>query len=398
MYNLEQNQNKVTDRRAIMRKVRHRIFIMLMLLIVGFFIGLWIKQDRIKEDNVKVGLIINKWDNIYTERNIKLYYDNSNKQELDELNKKYNLDKIVSASVDEFDKSLKILNWINDNMKYKRNMKANVTAKGAFDILEGKNKKQTYSDEEISIVFNEFALAVGVISRIGQLTVSNEEKNMEDSTISICEIWSDKYNKWIMIDPANGCYILEKDVPMNAIEVIIKGLDTLKVEGKSNESKYKKYINKYFHAYTIKIDNGVYGISKSNSYITYLKDISINNLDLNLDLNQPTIFVDNSYMFNLSPKEKYVVEKSNEKATIIFMNKNQQTQEKDESVKIELIAGVFKNSSMVNNYYISINNGPFKEENQYFTIQIKSGINNIRLSEDGKTVTREIVLEYIDAK
>ena len=189
-----------------MKKVRYRMIIVLILLAIGFFIGL-----QLKEDKIVTGIKVNKWDNIYTEKNIKLYYNNSNIQALDELNEKYNLNKIVSGTTDQFDKSLKILNWINENMKYDSDIKANVSNKGAFDILEGENKKESYSDEEISIVFNEFALAAGITSRIGQLTVSNDEKGDGEKTLSICEIWSDKYNKWIMIDPSNGNYLLDKD-------------------------------------------------------------------------------------------------------------------------------------------------------------------------------------------
>lgn len=379
-----------------MKKVRYRMIIVLILLAIGFFIGL-----QLKEDKIVTGIKVNKWDNIYTEKNIKLYYNNSNIQALDELNKKYNLNKIVSGTTDQFDKSLKILNWINENMKYDSDIKANVSNKGAFDILEGENKKESYSDEEISIVFNEFALAAGITSRIGQLTVSNDEKGDGEKTLSICEIWSDKYNKWIMIDPSNGNYLLDKDTPVSAIEIINKSLDNLTVIGGKSEKKYKKDLQKYFHSYTIKIDNGVYGKGKSNSYISYAKGININKLGVDLNLSQPTIFLSDSYLFNLSPKEDYTIENSNEKSTIIFMNKVQQTEkdekdEKDENVKMELTAGVFKNSSMLNKYYISINGGPFKEEGAYFNVQVKTGITNIKLSEDGKTAIREITMEYVD--
>ena len=379
-----------------MKKVRYRMIIVLILLAIGFFIGL-----QLKEDKIVTGIKVNKWDNIYTEKNIKLYYNNSNIQALDELNEKYNLNKIVSGTTDQFDKSLKILNWINENMKYDSDIKANVSNKGAFDILEGENKKESYSDEEISIVFNEFALAAGITSRIGQLTVSNDEKGDGEKTLSICEIWSDKYNKWIMIDPSNGNYLLDKDTPVSAIEIINKSLDNLTVIGGKSEKKYKKDLQKYFHSYTIKIDNGVYGKGKSNSYISYAKGININKLGVDLNLSQPTIFLSDSYLFNLSPKEDYTIENSNEKSTIIFMNKVQQTEkdekdEKDENVKMELTAGVFKNSSMLNKYYISINGGPFKEEGAYFNVQVKTGITNIKLSEDGKTAIREITMEYVD--
>jgi hypothetical protein len=375
-----------------MRRKRYRIVIILILLVIGFAIGM-----RMKETAKIIGLKVNKWDNIYEEKNIKLYYNNSDKQVLTEISEKYSLDKIISGSTDELDKSIKILSWINNKMKYKSDIKSNGDNKGTFDILGNESKKDSYSDEEISIVFNELALAAGITSRIGTLTASNEEKNKVKDSINICEIWSDKYNKWIMIDPSNGNYILEKDIPMSAVEVIDSNLDNLKVIGRKSESKYKKDIVKYLQAYTIKIDNGIYGIGKSNSYICYSKDISTNKIPISLNLNQPTIFLNDTYLFNLSPKKDYKVENIDKIPTIIFSNKGG-TKSKDENVKMELVAGVFKNSSMVEKYYISINNGPYKEENKYFTIEIKSGINTIKLSEDGKTTLREIVFEHIDKK
>lgn len=378
-----------TDWWLIMRRKRHIRIIILILVSFGFIIGL-----RLKGNAKVIGLQVNKWDNIYEEKNIKLYYNNSNKEILEEINNKYNLDKIINESKDELDKSLKILNWINDNMKYKNNIKVITDNKSSLDILEDLGKKDAYSDEEICIVFNDFALSTGMISRIGKLIASKEEKVKIKDNISVCEIWSTKYNKWIMIDPSNNNYILKNDIPMSAIEVINNNLEELSVIGEKSESKYKKDIIKYLEAYSIKIDNGVYGIGKSNSYICYSKNINVDNIPINVNLNYPTIFLNNSYLFELSPKEEKI--ESNDKiATIIFSNKASD-KAIDKNIKMELVAGVFKNSTMVNKYYISIDNGPFKEENKYFVVKIKEGINIIKLSEDGKTTVREIVFEYID--
>lgn len=61
---------------------------------------------------------------------------------------------------------------------------------------------------------------------------------------------------------------------------------------------------------------------------------------------------------------------------------------------MELCVGVFKNSSMEDKYYISINDSPFEEKNKYFNVKIKEGITNIKLSQDGKTVIREVEFQY----
>lgn len=372
-----------------MRRKKHIRIIILILISFGFIIGL-----RLKGNTKVIGLQVNKWDNIYKEKNIKLYYNNSNKEILEEINNKYNLDKIINGSKDELDKSLKILNWINDNMKYKNNIKVITDNKSSLDVLEDLGKKDAYSDEEICIVFNDFALSTGMISRIGKLIASKEDKVKIKDNISVCEIWSTKYNKWIMIDPSNNNYILKNDIPMSAIEVINNNLEELSVVGEKSESKYKKDIIKYLEAYSIKIDNGVYGIGKSNSYICYVNSINKDSVPINMDLSYPTIFLNSTHLFELSPKNEKI--ESNDKiSTVIFLNKTIE-KDTDKNIKMELVTGVFKNSTMVNKYYISIDNGPFKEENNYFIFKIKEGINIIKLSEDGKTTVREIIFEYID--
>lgn len=375
-----------------MGKFKYKIFTIVILLAVGFLIGVGINKER-----DFIGLKVTKWDNIYTEKNIKLYYNNSDKQVLKDLNEKFALQEIIKGTEDEFDKSLKILNLVIEKMKYKSNLKTDVINKGVFDILEGENKKQSYSDEEICIVFNELALASGVYSRIGKFTPSHEAGIKDKNDFSVCEIWSTKFNKWIIIDPSNGNYIVDKDVPVSAIELLEKGIESFEVIGEKSESKYKKDLVEYLQAYTIKIDNGVYGIKKSNSYISFSKGINKDNLGVNINLSMPTIFLNSAYLFNISPKEEYKIANSSEKSTLIFST-TESNSAKDENVKMELIAGVFKDSAMVEKYYVSINNEPFKEQSQYFTIKIKSGLNNIKLSEDGKTVIRDVTFEYVDKK
>ncbi|WP_242846128.1 hypothetical protein [Clostridium novyi] len=78
----------------------------------------------------------------------------------------------------------------------------------------------------------------------------------------------------------------------------------------------------------------------------------------------------------------------------LIQEKNSKKDKQDENVKMELCVGVFKNSSMEDKYYISINDSPFEEKNKYFNVKIKEGITNIKLSQDGKTVIREVEFQY----
>ncbi|MGY0375036.1 transglutaminase domain-containing protein [Clostridium sp. JNZ J1-5] len=371
-----------------MRSMRERIIIIIILLGLAFFVGIQLK-GREKE----VGLKIDKWDNLYNNKNIHVYYDIEDKQLLNDLKDRFKIQEITNGKIDELDKSIDIINWIKNNMKYSKSIKPFEGNKGAFDILEDKENKKEFSNKEICTVFNEFAIAAGIKSRIGELIVSNKEKVSDNDIFMVCEIWSDKHNKWIMIDPSNRIYITENNTPLSVIEVIKKGIDNLNIIELSKSKSYKKQMKKYFYAYAISIDNSIYSIKKSNSYLCFAKDMNEINIPSKALLNSPTIFTNDEHLFNLSPKVVHKISKNDDKPTLIFSRKNN-TNNKD--VKLSFLGGVFKNSEMVDKYYISINDGPFKEVNKYFDVDIKSGLNTIKLSQDGKIVSREVILEYSD--
>lgn len=372
-----------------MKRKKGKIIVLCCLIIVGFVIGLTLK----KKEN-KTGLSIYKWNNFYENKNIKLYYGSSQKQMLKELNEKYKIENTIKDSKDEFEKSIKIMNWIKENMEYDKKAKNDITNKGSFDILEDKGSEKSYSNIEICTVYKEFAIAAGIISRIGELTESEDE----EASIYVCEIWSKKYNKWIMIDPCNGVYMMEKSTPLSAIQIIEKGIDNVEIKGIEKIKKYKKNIGKSFYTYVISIDNTIYEMKNSNCYISFSKSADKNIIPVTVAVKHPTIFTKNTYLFNVSPDYKYKDSKKEKISTLIFskgkISKTDKKTKEDKETKMHLLGGVFENSSMLDVYYISINNAPFKKQNKYFEVDIKNGINNIKLSKDGKKVIREVVFQY----
>ncbi|QGU95624.1 transglutaminase domain-containing protein [Clostridium bovifaecis] len=349
---------------------------------------------KFKNMGDKVGLRIVKWDNFYEGNNVQLYYGSTEKKLLRELRERYNLDEITQNSKDDFDKSLKIMQWINENMNYDSKIEEHLEEKGAFDILADANKK-TYSNKEICIVYNEFTTALGIASRIGELTLSKEEKTRGKRSLQVCEVWSSKYNKWIMIDTSNGIYVKYNNIPLSAIEVIEKGIENFEVVGTADSKSYKHEMKKYFYNYIIKIDNSVYDLKKSNSYISFVKDIeNISSIPVNENNFRPIIFTNNSSLFTLSPDHSLKDNKKDKVPTFIFSKKSREKH--DPEVKEELYGGVFQDSSMIEKYYISINNGPFKLQNKYFDVAIRSGITNIKLSKNGQDVVREVSFEFLE--
>ncbi|EDS77649.1 conserved hypothetical protein [Clostridium botulinum C str. Eklund] len=379
-----------------MKRGRKLIRCLLVLLIAGFVIGINLKMQKL---SVKNNLTILKWDNLYTDKNINLYYGTSELPILNELNSKYKLKEIVGGKKEKLNKASNIMKWVKANMEYDKSKKNKIENKGADDILSGKKKSKQYSNLEICTVFNEFCNSENIMCRIGKYTVLAEEKLKKESPdLFICEIWDEKYNKWIMIDVINGTYVKEKDNPVSAIEVIDKGIYNLNIVGEEKAAKYQKKMSKYFSNYTIKIDNTVYNVKKSNCYITYLGQSNNNQLSIKNPLEYPSIYTKDKHLFEVEPNKEIQSYNTNEKPTIIFskvnISKKSKKDKQDENVKMELCVGVFKNSSMEDKYYISINDSPFEQKNKYFNLKIKEGITNIKLSEDGKNVVREVRLEY----
>ncbi|MCD3352194.1 transglutaminase domain-containing protein [Clostridium botulinum D/C] len=377
-----------------MNKKRIVIMGLLILLMIGFVIGLNFKKYRQSSKN---DFNIIKWDNFYAEKNINLYYGTKEKQVLAQLNSKYRVNDIIANSKDELEKSIKIMNWVRTNMKYDKNKKNKVEDKGAADILESKQKSKPYSNLEICTVFNEFCNSGNIISRIGKLTISDSTKTKDNPSFFVCEVWNVKYNKWIMIDVINGGYVWEKDMPLSTVDVIQKGICNLQIVSDESPDKYKKKMSKYFYAYTIKIDNTIYNAKQSNCYVTFINN-NEDRINMKNPLQYPSIYTKNKYLFEVSPEEENKKYNSDEVPTMIFSkvmkNKEGKDNKSDKEIKEELCIGVFKNSSMEEKYYISINGSPFEEKNKYFKVQIKKGLNNIKLSKDGKTSIREVAFKY----
>ncbi|MCJ7688314.1 MAG: hypothetical protein MUO60_03180 [Clostridiaceae bacterium] len=55
--------------------------------------------------------------------------------------------------------------------------------------------------------------------------------------------------------------------------------------------------------------------------------------------------------------------------------------------------GAFINSYMLTNYFISVNGSDYKKVDTYFELQIIEWTNSVKLSQDGKSSSKEVVME-----
>ena len=240
--------------------------------------------------NTNKGIIVEKWDNFYDGNNIHFYYSDGKSPNPQQLKSKYSLDKLVSTGKDDIDKSLKVTNWLNNQLKFAKN--SIKTEEDPLAILEKYKKEEgTVSDREFNQIFTEAISSVGIYARIGEFRVKDAQHSKKDDFFMISEIWSDKYKKWIMIDVVNSCYMSKSGVPLSAIEILNNGINNVEINGVKDKNKYIKKMEKYFYSYTIAIDNNIHDGVKSNSYITYVPKGQLPELKTLKGYIKPTIFV-----------------------------------------------------------------------------------------------------------
>jgi hypothetical protein len=362
--------------------IRIVIFILITVAIV-----FWNYKTRVNLSSKQEGLSVTKWENFYGGDSIHFYYLNPQNENLLKLKAKYGLAKLIDNKADAFDNSIKIMGFINENVK--AHSKSMNSDKNAFEIMQAAFDGSEISDSDYVAMYEECLASVGINVRRGALR-STDKKNNGKSYFNVCEVWSDKYKKWVMIDGVNGCYMKEKEVPLSAVEIINKGISKVKVELLKDSSKYIKNMSTYYESYSISVDNNKYGELKSNSEITFLKAKQLPTIETKEGFVKPTIFVNNTEVFNKSPKIEYVNSAKDKTPTLIFAKKDLKDDEKGVE---KFTGGAFMNSYMLPKYFVSVNGSDYIEVETFFDLKIIKGINTIKLSQDGKTLAREVIIE-----
>lgn len=367
-----------------MAKAGLRKFIFIIFIMIFAITMVSCKNDISKNK----GIFVTQWNNIYEGKNIKFYYEDSKSTYMQNLNTKYDLDNKVKDSKDDLEKALKIKEWVHTLLQY--NKDTFLGKEDAISILEATKDSKKASDRDFAIVYSEALSSIGVYSRIGEFRAKDSQFQKEGS-LYICEVWNEAQKKWMAIDIANNCYYEGKDGFLSAAEAMDKGLGGAKIIGVKDAKKYISKNNKFFYSYTISIDNTKAINKKSNSFITYIPSNTLPDIKILNKYVEPTIFVNKLDMFKVSPKIEYKDDKSDALATLILMKKDPK---EDKDGNLNFVLGAFKDSAMIKEYYVSINGSEMSKVNKYIDVAIKEGKNVIVLSEDGKTIVREIVIEY----
>ncbi len=348
---------------------------------------LWNFKFKNQFSSKQEGLKITKWDNFYNGDNIHFYYLTPENENLSKLKIKYGLNNLIDDKVDQLDNSIKIMKFINEKVKVKST--SMTREKSVLEIMELAFDGGEISDSDYVSIYEECLASVGINARRGILR-SADGKNKGKSYFSVCEIWSDKYKKWVMIDGVNGYYMTQDGNPLGAVEIINKGIDKVEIYDLKDTTKYIKIMKSYYESYSIYVDNNKYGELKSNSQITYLKEKQLPNIETKEGFIQPTIFVNSPQVFNISPKIQYKNTGKDETPTLILAKRDLKNDTKEVQ---NFTLGAFINSYMISDYFISINGGDYIKVDTFYDVQIIKGTNSIKLSQDGKSLSKEVIIE-----
>ncbi|EQB89103.1 hypothetical protein J2Z44_003968 [Clostridium punense] len=370
--------------------------------IVSFLIGavivisgivLLLFRNNLKNDSYDYNVKVTKWDNVYEGNNIHFYFMNKDNPNLVNLKNKYGFDDIAKEGANDLEKTLAIIKWVNRRAEVKPS--AMESKKSVDEMLMGLESNKVISLQDYNNIIEEALTSVGIIVRVGEFRVSNNEKANDENSYSVLEVWSKAHGKWVMVDGTIESYLTKDTIPLSAVEMIKADLNNVVLENAKDAKKYFKYISKFLNTYTIKINNNKAEQLKSNSYITFSKDSADIQIETLKGYIPPTIFVTQDNVFNLNPEIVYRNDESDKIPTIILAKRNVKDDTED---YIKFTVGAFVNSYMVEDYYISINGQEYTSVKTYYDLSIPKGKTTVSISIDGKTTIRAIELENMKEK
>ena len=141
-------------------------------------------------------------------------FDNSN---LMSLKEKYSLEIVVENGKDDFSKQLLLKDWVYNKLS-RGNPSKDYSMLSAVDILKDVSKGKKVHCTQYAITFMQCAISLGWYSR--KLGVDTDHKADEkDQHHGVADIWSNKFNKWYVVDAMFNLHYEKDGIPLNSLEI-----------------------------------------------------------------------------------------------------------------------------------------------------------------------------------
>lgn len=148
---------------------------------------------------------------------IKYVWEKFDNPKLDKLKKEYELEKVVSSEKNEFERQLILKDWVYKTLHRGKPGK-DYSKLSAFEILDDNKIGKKFWCTQFTQVYLQCATALGWYVR--KLSIDCDHAQNEKSYHhGICDIWSNKYKKWIVIDPYNNLHFEKNNIPLCVLEI-----------------------------------------------------------------------------------------------------------------------------------------------------------------------------------
>mgnify|MGYP001603515524 CR=1 FL=1 len=148
--------------------------------------------------------------------NTSFVWEDFNHPKLKELRDKYLLKEVVAGRRDEYEKQLLLKKWVSTILPLGYNNFNQYST--AMEVLDDRSNLGGFNCSWYTLVYLQSAIALGWYAR--KIGIDTDHKfGEEEKRHTVIEIWSNKYNKWYVIDPMFSTNFEMDGTPLNAYEI-----------------------------------------------------------------------------------------------------------------------------------------------------------------------------------
>ena len=137
-------------------------------------------------------------------------------EDLNEL-RKYILHSTDFSGLSDFDLFLEVMGWVNT--RWVHNGINDAGNASSLEILKRASNGENFRCVEYATVTKDILLAMGYIAR--SLTILAEDADYAGfgQAHSVTEVWSNRFKKWIFLDPQINVYATKDNIPQSYYEI-----------------------------------------------------------------------------------------------------------------------------------------------------------------------------------
>lgn len=189
-----------------------------------------------------------------------IYQNTENSPELITLKSLYLLDSIAQQGNSELEQILYLMNWTNSRWKHNGSNKP--SSSNTLTILKEAEEGKQFRCVEYGIVLRSILASIGLEARTLGLKTKAVEVTSSGAGHVLTEVWSNQFNKWVVLDAQVNLIPTLNDIPLNAVEfqkAMVQGQNFKLVDingevSAKRRKSYLRFIAKYLYYFDFKFD------------------------------------------------------------------------------------------------------------------------------------------------